>query len=50
MIDTVAVAADRLSKSYRRRRAIAGVSFTVERGQICGLLGPNGAGKPNIGL
>jgi ABC-type multidrug transport system ATPase subunit len=45
MIDTVAVAAHGLSKSYGRHRAIEGVTFTVERGQICGLLGPNGAGK-----
>lgn len=42
---TAAVAAHDLTKSYRRRRAIERVSFTVERGQICGLLGPNGAGK-----
>jgi ABC-type multidrug transport system ATPase subunit len=45
MIDTVAVAAQGLSKSYGRHRAIEDVSFNVERGQICGLLGPNGAGK-----
>jgi hypothetical protein len=39
MIYAVAVAAHWLSKSYGRRRAIKGVSFGVERGQICGLLG-----------
>jgi ABC-2 type transport system ATP-binding protein len=45
MADTVAVAAQGLTKSYGRRRAIEGVTFEVEQGQICGLLGPNGAGK-----
>ena len=34
-----------LSKSYRGRVAVQDVSFSVERGTICGLLGPNGAGK-----
>jgi ABC-type sugar transport system ATPase subunit len=45
MAETVAVAARALAKSYGRRRVITGVTFEVERGQICGLLGPNGAGK-----
>lgn len=45
MADTVAVAVHGLTKSYGRRRAIEGVTFEVQRGQVCGLLGPNGAGK-----
>lgn len=34
-----------LSKSYGRLRAVDGISFTVERGEVFSLLGPNGAGK-----
>jgi len=34
-----------LTKSYRRKTVVDGLSLTVERGQIVGLLGPNGAGK-----
>ena len=39
-----------LQKSFPRRRqpplrAVDGVGFTAERGQVIGLLGPNGAGK-----
>lgn len=40
-----AVAVRDLTKRYGPRRAVTGVSFEVQRGQICGLLGPNGAGK-----
>ncbi|HVX47590.1 MAG TPA: ATP-binding cassette domain-containing protein, partial [Mycobacteriales bacterium] len=40
------VVVDRLRKSYGDQvTAVAGVSFTVEPGQILGLLGPTGAGK-----
>ena len=35
----------RLTKSYGAIRAVDGVSFSVEPGEIYGLLGPNGAGK-----
>jgi ABC-2 type transport system ATP-binding protein len=34
-----------LSKRYRRTVALAGLSMTVERGEVFGFLGPNGAGK-----
>ncbi|QDT39114.1 ABC transporter ATP-binding protein [Stratiformator vulcanicus] len=34
-----------LHKSYGPIRAVEGVSFTVDAGEVFGLLGPNGAGK-----
>lgn len=34
-----------ISKSYKSRKVVDGVTFTVESGQVVGLLGPNGAGK-----
>ena len=35
----------RLTKSYRKRRAVDDVSFEVLPGRVTGFLGPNGAGK-----
>ncbi|ACV79739.1 ABC transporter ATP-binding protein [Nakamurella multipartita] len=37
-----------LHKRYGKRTAVAGVSFTVGRGEVVGLLGPNGAGKTSV--
>ncbi|KQS65331.1 LPS export ABC transporter ATP-binding protein [Rhizobium sp. Leaf371] len=34
-----------LTKSYRDRKVVGGVSLVVRRGEAVGLLGPNGAGK-----
>ena len=36
---------DNLVKTFGAKRAVDGISFTVERGEVLGFLGPNGAGK-----
>jgi ABC-2 type transport system ATP-binding protein len=45
MSDNAMIAVTDLTKRYAGRTAVAGISFTVARGEIVGLLGPNGAGK-----
>jgi len=39
------VRVSRLEKAYGEVKALAGVTFSVRRGEIFGYLGPNGAGK-----
>jgi len=40
-----AIEVKNLSKNYGKVRAIRGISFEVDNGEIFGLIGPNGAGK-----
>ncbi|MHC4958214.1 MAG: ABC transporter ATP-binding protein [Planctomycetota bacterium] len=42
------IAVDRLTHDYGERRALDGVSFGVEKGEVFGLLGPNGGGKTTL--
>ncbi len=39
------ITAEALSKNYGAKRAVDGITFTVQPGKVTGFLGPNGAGK-----
>lgn len=44
-MDTPLIQVEKLTKDFGSFRAVDGVSFAVQRGEILGFLGPNGAGK-----
>ena len=43
---TTAIEVQNLHKSFGEVKAVDGIDFTVQAGEIFSLLGPNGAGKP----
>jgi len=45
---SVVVQAQNLTKNYNGFTAVAGIDFTIHRGQCFGILGPNGAGKTTV--
>jgi ABC-2 type transport system ATP-binding protein len=45
---TIAIEVKNLHKAFGQLKAVEGVSFNVEKGEIFSLLGPNGAGKTTI--
>lgn len=42
------VATDMLSRSFGRRKAVDGITLTINSGEILALFGPNGAGKTTL--
>lgn len=38
----------RLTKSFKNKKVIEGVNFSISKGEIVGLVGPNGSGKTTL--
>jgi branched-chain amino acid transport system ATP-binding protein len=47
-VEIPAVEVRDVSLSFKGVKAIASLSFTVKKGEICALIGPNGAGKSSV--
>ncbi len=43
-----ALVVHRLNKSFKKKKVVHDISFSLDRGEVLGLLGPNGAGKTTI--
>lgn len=44
----MAITINHVSKYYGKQKALNDISFTLNKGEICGFLGPNGAGKSTM--
>ncbi|HKB09059.1 MAG TPA: ABC transporter ATP-binding protein [Vicinamibacterales bacterium] len=45
---SAAVVADAIEKRFDRTQALAGISFTIEAGELFGFVGPDGGGKTTL--
>jgi ABC-2 type transport system ATP-binding protein len=43
-----AIRVEHLTKAFKDKTVLDGISLAVGEGDVCGLLGPNGAGKTTL--